>query len=130
MSERTTIEPMTFPTDARGLVIEPIGADAIAYQKNVHLVVTQPGAVRGNHYHLLGTEITVILGPALVRYLEDDQVRDLEIPDGKAYRLTIPPNVPHAMKNTGNVPQIIIAFNTVVHDPANPDVVREVLIEP
>jgi UDP-2-acetamido-2,6-beta-L-arabino-hexul-4-ose reductase len=123
------VEPMTFPTDARGLVIEPIGGDEIARQKNVHLVVTQPGGIRGNHYHLRGTEISVILGPALVRTREDGEIRDLQIPEGKAYRLTIPPNIPHAVKNTGTVPQIIIAFNTVVHDPANPDVVREVLIE-
>lgn len=129
MGERVTVEPMTFPTDARGLVIEPIGESDIVRQKNVHLVVTQPGGIRGNHYHLRGTEISVILGPALVRTRVDGEIRDLEIPEGKAYRLTIPPNIPHAVKNTGTVPQIIIAFNTVVHDPAQPDVVREVLIE-
>jgi UDP-2-acetamido-2,6-beta-L-arabino-hexul-4-ose reductase len=123
------VERMTFPTDARGLVIEPIGLEQIAQQKNTHLVITLPGGIRGNHYHLRGTEISVILGPALVRSREDGEVRDLEIAEGEAYRLTIPPGIPHAVKNTGKVPQIIIAFNTEVHDPAAPDVVREVLIE-
>jgi len=129
MQPRITIEPMSYHADARGLVIEPIGLEAIPEQKNVHLVITLPGGVRGNHYHLRGTEISVILGPALFRSREDGVIRDLEIPEGKAYRLTIPPGIPHAVKNTGIVPQVVIAFNTVVHDPAQPDVVREVLIE-
>jgi hypothetical protein len=34
------------------------------------------------------------------------------------------------MKNTGAAPMVIISFNTEVHDPGRPDVVREVLIPP
>jgi UDP-2-acetamido-2,6-beta-L-arabino-hexul-4-ose reductase len=124
-----TVEPITFPTDARGLVLEPVGPDDIPRQKNVHLVLTEPGCVRGNHYHERGTEIAVVLGPALVRTREDGEVRDLHIPEGRAYRLTIPPGVPHAFQNTGTGLMVVVAFNTVVHEPERPDVVREVLIE-
>jgi hypothetical protein len=35
----------------------------------------------------------------------------------------------HALKNTGRVPSVLVAFNTEVHNSAEPDVVREVLIE-
>src|SRR5207247_502866 len=49
--------------------------------------------------------------------------------EGRAYRITIPPGVAHAFKNTGQSPMIIVAFNTEPHDPANPGVVRDVLIE-
>ncbi len=129
MSQRMMVEPMTFPSDARGLVIEPLGPDAIPHQRNVHLVLTEPGCVRGNHYHERGTEVAVVFGPALVRTREAGAIRDLAIPEGEAYRLTIPPGVPHAVRNTGRGPMLIIAFNTVVHDPARPDVVRDVLIE-
>ena len=129
MENRITIESMTFPTDQRGLVIEPIGPETIPLQQNVHLAVTEPGHIRGNHYHLRGHEIAVVLGPALFRYRDQGEIRDLQIPLGQAYRLRIPPGVAHAFQSPGPAPMVIIAFNTVVHDPEHPDVVREVLIE-
>jgi UDP-2-acetamido-2,6-beta-L-arabino-hexul-4-ose reductase len=130
MDSRVTIERLTFPTDARGLVLEPIGPDDLPHQRNVHVVVTLPGHVRGNHYHRLGREIAVVFGPALFRYRDGREVRDLDIAEGEAYRVTIPVGVAHAIKNTGSLPATSVAFNTVAHDPANPDVVRDVLIEP
>jgi dTDP-4-dehydrorhamnose 3,5-epimerase-like enzyme len=127
---RVFVEPMTYPTDERGLVLEPIGADAFPSQKNAHLVLTVPGGVRGNHYHRVGTEIAVVLGPALVRYRDADGPRDHILVFGQALRFTFPPGVPHAMLNIGEALMIIISFNTEVHDPSCPDVVREVLINP
>lgn len=129
MEPRIAIEPLSFPTDLRGLVLEPIGPEALPHQQNVHLAVTGPGHIRGNHYHRRGTEIAVVLGPAWFRFREAGETRDLHVEEGQAYRLTIPPGVPHAFKNPGPSPMLIVAFNTVVHDPASPDVVREVLIE-
>jgi len=129
MDQRITIEPVSFPTDARGLVLEPIGPDALPLQSNVHLVLTGPGCVRGNHYHERGTEVSVVLGPALVRYRDGGQVRDVHVPEGRAYRFTIPPGVAHAIRNTGAGPLVVVAFNSEVHDPARPDVVRDVLID-
>jgi dTDP-4-dehydrorhamnose 3,5-epimerase-like enzyme len=130
MEQRITIEPVSYPSDHCGLVLEPIGPGALPEQRNVHLVLTQPGHIRGNHYHRRGKEICVVLGPALVRYRDGGETRDLHIAGGQAYRLSIPPGVPHAIQNTGPGPMTIIAFNSVVHDPSEPDVVREVLIEP
>ena len=127
---RATVEPMTFPTDARGLVIEPLHAEDFASQKNSHLVLTVPGGIRGNHYHRLGTEVCVVLGPALVRVRDADGLRDYDLTEGQAYRFTFPAGVPHAMLNTGTLPMVIMSFNTEVHDPSRPDVVRDVLIEP
>lgn len=131
MANRITIEPMTYPTDHRGLVMEPIGPDALPLQQNVHLALTEPGHIRGNHYHKHGNEVVVVLGPALVRYREEPggAIEDLNIPQGQAYRLRIPPGVAHAFQNPGPTPMVIIAFNTVIHDPEHPDVVRDVLIE-
>jgi hypothetical protein len=37
--------------------------------------------------------------------------------------------VAHAIKNTGTAINVLIGFNTVEHDPASPDVIRDVLIE-
>ena len=98
-------------------------------QKNAHIVLSMPGVIRGNHYHIRGKETIAVLGPALVRFHENDETKNVEIPLGQAYRFVFPPGVPHAIQNLGNEPNILMAFNTVEHDPQNPDSERTVLIE-
>jgi dTDP-4-dehydrorhamnose 3,5-epimerase-like enzyme len=129
MENRVTIEPIDFPTDMRGFVLEPVGPDELPRQRNVHLVVTLPGCVRGNHYHRRGSEITAVLGPGLLRYRDGSEIRDVHIPKSEAYRVRIPPGVAHAFQNTGTEPSLLIGFNTEPHDPRNPDVVRDELIK-
>jgi len=125
---RVVSETVRCARDARGLVFEPIGVEAIAPQRNVHVALTEPGGIRGNHLHQQATEITVVLGPALVRLREDGAVRDVNVPAGETWRFTIPPGVGHAFQNTGPRPMLLVAFSTSVFDPANPDVIRDVLI--
>ena len=54
------IDRLTVHEDARGLVFEPLAPDLIAAQRNVHVVISGPGVVRGNHQHLKGTEIIAV----------------------------------------------------------------------
>ena len=115
--------------DARGCVFEPLEPALLAGWRNVHAVVTEPGAVRGNHRHLRGTEVSTVVGPALVRYREGDAVHDVDVPEGAAWRFHFPPGVAHAFRNTGAPPFVLVSFNTEEHDPARPDAERELLIE-
>ena len=128
MTTSIVFEELNLHSDNRGFVFAPINAEPLQYQRNAHVVISQPGAVRGNHYHLKGTEVITVLGPAVVRIEEGNQVQDIVIQAVKAYRFRLPPKVPHAIKNTGDQPNILIAFNTVAHDPQNPDVIRKVLM--
>jgi len=123
------IENLPVHGDARGVVFEPLAADRFAAQRNVHVVISRPGAVRGNHFHLQGTETIAVAGPALVRFREGGNIRDIEVPDQQAYRFILPPNVSHAIKNTGDQPNILVAFVTSAHDPQQPDTVEDILIE-
>ena len=125
---RVTVEHLTVHSDPRGSVFEPLGPDNLPDQRNVHVVVTEPGAVRGNHLHRQGTETLVIQGPALFRCREEDEVVDVEIPVGAVYRFTIPPGVAHALKNTGTAATIAVSFVTEPHDPSAPDVVPVALL--
>ena len=125
---RTRIEPIRTLRDARGALFEPLDADQLARQTNTHVVLTAPGGVRGNHYHLVGTEVSVVPGPAFVRLKEDGVIHDLEVPEGETWRLTIPPGVVHAYRNPGPGQMLLIAFNTEAHDPARPDAVREEIL--
>jgi UDP-2-acetamido-2,6-beta-L-arabino-hexul-4-ose reductase len=130
MSQPVTIEPVRSVADQRGLVVEPMGADLLPQQRNAHLVLTEPGQVRGNHYHERGTEVTLVVGPALFRYRDGAIVHEVALAAGQAYRITIPPGIAHAFQNPGPGLLVLIGFNTEAHDRARPDVVRDILIEP
>ena len=58
-----------------------------------------PGVIRGNHHHLLGTEIIAVVGLALVRFRENNQVQDIDIPPEKVFRFTFLPHITHAIKS-------------------------------
>ena len=126
---KATIEEVPFPSDSRGLVIEPLEGDRLPGQRNMHVALTMPDAVRGNHYHEHGNEVSVVIGPALVRLREDGMIRDVSVPKGKAYRFLLPPLVSHAFLNNGAEPMLIMAFNTALFDRSHPDVIKDVLIE-
>ena len=129
--EPVKIEPVKMNSDARGAVFEPVNDQELVVQRNSHMVLSEPGAVRGNHYHLVGREITVVVGPCLVRFRDvvgNGSVQEIEIPAGSAQRFTFPSGVAHAFKNPGPGVMILTSFNSEVHDPAQPDQVREVLI--
>jgi UDP-2-acetamido-2,6-beta-L-arabino-hexul-4-ose reductase len=125
---KTRIEPVRTHRDARGQLFEPVDDAHIAGKRNVHVVLTEPGFVRGNHRHLLGTEIATVTGPALVRLKEHGEIRDVDVPAGETWRFTVPPGVAHAYRNPGPGTMLLIAFNTELHDPAAPDVVREEIL--
>ena len=115
--------------DARWLVFEPLQAAELAAQQNVHVVLTRPGEVRGNHFHRVATEIFTIVGPALVRLRIAGELQDHEVPAGEVRRFTIPPGVAHAIRHGGTAPGVVVSFSTHSHDPLNPDTQRDVLIE-
>ena len=128
MKPIATFETLPAFVDGRGLVTEPLGPTELPAQRNVHLVITAPGGVRGNHFHRNGTEILVVVGPALVRLRDADGVRDVVVATAEAVKFRIPGGVAHAIQNTGQLPMFIASFSSEAHDPQSPDVVREVLI--
>ena len=128
MNMMVSIDQLRVISDSRGLVFEPLISDDFPNQKNAHMVLSMPGVIRGNHYHIKGKETITVLGPALVRFRDNDETKEVEIPIGQAFRFVFPPGVPHAIQNLGNEPGILIAFNTVEHDPQSPDVEKDVLI--
>jgi dTDP-4-dehydrorhamnose 3,5-epimerase-like enzyme len=123
------IDVLRVAKDTRGYVFEPMAGDNLGQFRNVHVVYTLPGVVRGNHRHLVGTEISSVSGPTLVRYKQAGIIHDVHVPDGEVWRFEFPPGVAHAFRNDGTAASMLAAFNTEAHDPANPDAVKDVLIE-
>lgn len=122
------IAPVKTHLDARGALFEPLGDAELAGQKNVHVVLTRPDEVRGNHRHVAATEITTVVGPCRVRLKEGGALRDVQVPDGETWRFTIPPGVAHAFHNTGGAVMVLVSFSSHRHDPSGADTVRETIL--
>ena len=122
------IETIQTHCDARGSLFEPVNDAELAAQRNVHVVLTEPGAVRGNHVHASAVEMTTVVGPCLVRLKEAGEARDVEVPAGETWRFTIPPGVVHAYRNTGDSLMVLVSFSTRAHDPAGTDTRREQIL--
>jgi UDP-2-acetamido-2,6-beta-L-arabino-hexul-4-ose reductase len=123
------VESVGIHQDSRGSLFEPLEAARLASQRNLHVVITEPGCVRGNHYHPQGTEVVTVQGPARVRIRDGQVVQEIVIPDGVVTRFTIPPGIAHAIQNLGTRPMLLIVSSDLVYDPEVPDVVRDILIE-
>jgi len=124
----TRIERLRPHLDARGAVFEPLDAGELSAQRNVHVVLTEPGAVRGNHWHRQATEVTSIVGPCQVRLKEAGTVYDLEVPAGEVWRLSIAPGVVHAFRNVGSGPMALVSFSSEPHDPSGAGLERETIL--
>jgi dTDP-4-dehydrorhamnose 3,5-epimerase-like enzyme len=125
---RVIVQSVKTHCDARGSLFEPLSDAELAGQKNVHVVLTQPNEVRGNHVHRTAVETTTVVGPCLIRLKEDGATRDLEVPAGETWRLTIPAGVVHAFRNTGEAMMVLVSFSTNLHDPAGSDTLREQIL--
>jgi dTDP-4-dehydrorhamnose 3,5-epimerase-like enzyme len=127
-SSQVIVQPVKTHRDARGCLFEPLTDAELAGQKNVHVVLTEPKEVRGNHVHGTAFETTSVVGPCLIRLKEAGVIRDIEVPAGEVWRLTIPPGVVHAFRNTGESTMVLVSFSTNLHDPAGSDTVREQIL--
>jgi dTDP-4-dehydrorhamnose 3,5-epimerase-like enzyme len=121
-------EKLRVASDTRGVVFEPIGSRDILKQKNSHVVLSSPGVIRGNHYHVKGEEVMAVLGPALVRTKTHDAIDEVTVPEGEAYQFVFKPGVSHAIKNMSTRDNLLAAFNTMEHDPENPDTVSDIIM--
>jgi dTDP-4-dehydrorhamnose 3,5-epimerase-like enzyme len=125
---RATLQSVKTFRDPRGTLFEPLTDDELLAQKNVHVVLTQPNEVRGNHSHKTAVETTTVVGPCLVRLKEAGEIRDIDVADGELLRLTIPPGVVHAFRNTGDSAMVMVCFSTNLHDPKGADTEREQIL--
>jgi len=116
-ARRATIQSVKTHRDARGTLFEPLTDAELHAQKNVHVVLTQPNEVRGNHVHRTAVETTTVVGPCRVRLKQEGEIKDIDVAVGDILRLTIPPGVVHAFRNTGSTAMVLVSFSTNLHDP-------------
>lgn len=125
---RAALQSVKTHRDARGTLFEPLTDAELHAQKNVHVVLTQPNEVRGNHVHRTAVETTTVVGPCRVRLKEEGEIKDIDVAAGEILRLTIPPGVVHAFRNTGTSAMVLVSFSTNLHDPDGADTQREQIL--
>jgi UDP-2-acetamido-2,6-beta-L-arabino-hexul-4-ose reductase len=127
---KVSIEKIDLSADPRGFVFMALPSDRLTEQRSIHIAVTQPGCVRGNHYHRMGTEVLIVFGPGLVRLRDQSKMEDIRVGNGEVVRFILPAGVSHALKNIGVQPTTLIAFSTTAQIEDGSDTVADVLIDP
>jgi len=93
-------------SDARGEVVKIMTAQKTGWPaRDVIAVSTNPGVVRGNHYHKEKKEVlVVVLGKLKVSLVHVDtgERKEFEMSGKKRQMLFINPNVAHSIKNIGD----------------------------
>lgn len=111
--------------DVRGLSFAA-PAEALAFVGklgDVHFVSSNPGAVRGNHYHLRRREATIILPgcPWSLHWAEgpEEAAQHRAFDGSAAVLLLIQPETPHAMRNEGTGELWLFAVQSEANDPSD-----------
>lgn len=119
--------------DERGWVIEPIAEAELINRSilNIHILCTEPGSVRGNHYHLDRQEhICVLAGTFLFVAVDNETGKRFELLTvaDKSLCFTIPRNVSHAMKNLGQDRGYLLCYSDKAFNPDSPDTVKNIIL--
>lgn len=108
--------------DARGWLLKPFTGQEGHEAREVYVVYSLPGQVRGQHYHRLATELfTVLEGQARLELLElhSGARCALTLRSEEPMTVEVPPGVAHAIIAEGAGPLMLLAVATQPYDPAD-----------
>ncbi|MDE1871037.1 MAG: WxcM-like domain-containing protein [Candidatus Micrarchaeota archaeon] len=106
--------------DDRGIVVEILKKSRIDPEiKEILLISSKPGVVRGNHYHKTKAEwLCIIRGRAKFVY-EDNETgerKEIIVSGEKPSLIRTPVNVAHAVKNIGDDELYMIEISNQIYD--------------
>ncbi|HIH50322.1 MAG: WxcM-like domain-containing protein [Candidatus Micrarchaeaceae archaeon] len=102
---RLKIREIDVREDERGIFAEILKNDGLKERiKEVLLVVSRPGVIRGNHYHKKKAEwLCLLKGKGKFLYVDNETgARKEFVIDNKPTIIETPLNVAHAVKNVGD----------------------------
>lgn len=124
------IKELDVKADDRGIFIEILKSNEIKDQiKEVLLIVSKPGVVRGNHYHKEKAEwLCLIKGKAKFVYedIETGERKEFVI-DNKPTIIKTPLNAAHAIKNVGDDDLYLFEVSNHIFE-ENPDIFKKEVI--
>jgi dTDP-4-dehydrorhamnose 3,5-epimerase-like enzyme len=110
--------------DARGFsfTTPPQALDFLGRIADMHLASTQPGAIRGNHYHIRKQEAIIFLpGAAWSLHWDEGEgtaVQKRDFDGSRAVLTLISPGASHAVRNDGTTTLWLIACSSEHYDPS------------
>jgi len=119
------IKKLEIKEDERGKLIEIFkipGFGQIIYS------ISEPGAIRGNHYHTRKKEkICVIEGEAKIRLRnrETNEIKEYIVSDEEPQIVDLPINWTHNIKNIGDTEMKLLVWVNEIFDPNDPDTFYE-----
>jgi dTDP-4-dehydrorhamnose 3,5-epimerase-like enzyme len=126
-----TIIELASGTDERGFSIKPFEGKQLDAVFNIHLVSLNPGTTRGNHFHPTQTEYIFVLGKQGKLVTVDsanDKRSETFINGEKCPRIVVPPQVAHAIKNTGSEQMYLLCYTDSPLIPER-DVIKKVILK-
>ncbi|WP_168583427.1 polysaccharide biosynthesis C-terminal domain-containing protein [Gephyromycinifex aptenodytis] len=125
---RAALWPQTYPlhprphSDARGTLVESVRVHGGTGQTFVS--TTNPGFVRGNHYHRSKIErFQVVSGTGLIRLrrLLHDDILEFQVSGEKPAVIDMPTLWTHSIENVGTGPLTTLFWSDQLLDPEHPD---------
>ena len=113
--------PLTMHSDARGSFTEFMRT---AERGQMSVNVSQPGVVKGGHFHHTKNEkFLVVQGEGVIRLRRADQdaVQTYPVGSEQLQVVDIPPGYTHSIENTGSGPLVTLMWCSECFDPAQPD---------
>lgn len=122
---KVEIKTLETHTDERGILYEIIKDSEIDESvMQVYFSKSNPGAVRGNHYHKRKVEWFMIPYGKTRLFLKDNETGEeqkLILSEDKPTIVKMYPGVSHAIQNIGNGESMLIAITNEVFNPEDPD---------
>jgi oxalate decarboxylase/phosphoglucose isomerase-like protein (cupin superfamily) len=89
---------------------------------DMHLSSTEPGAIRGNHYHLKRREVIAVMPGAAWSLHWDEgegaEAQHRQFDGGSAILVLVSPGASHAVRNDGGKTLWLVALSSEPYDPA------------
>ena len=111
--------------DERGILLEILKGDEINESiQQIYFSTSEPGAVRGGHYHNNKVEWFCVVKGTAKLFLEDitsKERTDLTLSSEYPTIVKIPPKIRHGLENVGRSKMYLIVVSNMVFEPNDPD---------
>jgi UDP-2-acetamido-2,6-beta-L-arabino-hexul-4-ose reductase len=129
---RVEIKDLSLLRDKRGWLTEIIAIDGDSEKiAQIHFAVSNPGAVRGNHYHKSRTEwlcVTSGTGRIMLEDSSTNERKELIVTGDSPVLVKISPGIVHAIENCSDMFMHLLVVVDEKPDSANSDTFKKILM--
>ena len=130
--DKVKIIKLDVKADNRGFVAEIVRDEDLENPNKkfgqIYVTTAKPGQTKGKHYHERKTEwFCVVKGKGLLTLIDkaSNDRQEIKMGEDNMVAVQIPPNVWHAIKNTGDNEMYLLAYIDESFNPNDPDTIYE-----